>query len=157
MRFFVLNWFDQKNLSQLLITHLKYFLFCLHIRWELKFSCIPHITVPAYAYFHSAYYLNMLNFILHIIGIWTSSFHILSASTKFLLKSNTNSMYSQSALNFISLSYCVLHLIPHIISIWTISFLLISAYAKFCLKSSTHSACYQYAVNFNIRNVTFFS
>jgi hypothetical protein len=85
MRFFVLNWFGQKNPSELLINHLKYFRLCLQIRRDIQI------------FMHSAYYQNTEIFlpriiriqkfsIPRIISIRTISFRVLSANAKFFLK-----------------------------------------------------------------------
>jgi hypothetical protein len=69
MRFFVLNWYGQKNPSELLINHLKYFNFGFEFAEILKLSCILCI-LRIWAFlgnFRSAYYQYMDNFIQRII------------------------------------------------------------------------------------------
>jgi hypothetical protein len=66
MRFFILNWFGQKNPSELLNKHLKYFQFWLRIRQDIQI------------FVHSAYYQKMEIFLPHIIRIRKFSFRVLS-------------------------------------------------------------------------------
>ncbi len=62
MRFFILNWFGQKNPSELLNKHLKYFWFWLRIRQDIRI------------FVHSACYQNTEIFIPRIISIRTVKF-----------------------------------------------------------------------------------
>ncbi len=71
MRFFVLNWFGQKNPSELLNKHLKYFRFWLRIRRDIRISV------------HSAYSQYTHNFIQRIIRLRAISFRVLSDYVKF--------------------------------------------------------------------------
>ncbi len=68
---FVLNWFGQKNPSELLINHLKYFRFCLRIRRDIRI------------FVHSAYYQNTEIFLPRIIRIRKFSFRVLSVYIQF--------------------------------------------------------------------------
>ncbi len=71
MRFFILNWFGQKNPSELLINLLKYFRFLLWIRQDIRISV------------HSAYSQYTLNFIRRFIRLRAISFRVLSDYVEF--------------------------------------------------------------------------
>jgi hypothetical protein len=79
MRFFSLNWFGQKNPSELLNNHLKYFKFWFQIRRYSNFHAFGILS--EYGNFPSAYYQNMEIFLSHITRKF--SFHILSVYIKF--------------------------------------------------------------------------
>jgi hypothetical protein len=147
---FVCNWFGQKNSSEPLIKHLKYFQFCTQIRQDTGIFMHSLYYPHTLNFIPCKYYIYVQNIIPRIISIWT----ILCISTynpqtrSFFLKSNCtfsvctkfHSAYSYYILNF--------NFIPWIISsMQTISFLVLSAYTKLYLISSTHSACYQYVLN----------
>jgi hypothetical protein len=120
MRFFVLNWFGQKNPSELLINHLKYFRFCLRIRRDIQI------------FVHSAYYQNMEIFLPRIIRIRKFLFRVLSVYVQF------HSAYYLLTLSF---SWNGKYIV-RILSISKISFLVFSLYAKF------HSPYSLYEFNF---------
>ncbi len=110
MRYFILNWFGQKNPSELLNKHLKYFRFGFKFTEIFKFSCIPCIIrmrkfsshiLSVYGNFPSAYYQNTEIFIPRIISIRKISFRVLSANDKFFLEWKIHSAYSQYELSFV--------------------------------------------------------
>ncbi len=71
MRFFILNWFGQKNPSELLNNHLKYFRFWLRICRDIRI------------FVHSAYYQNTEIFLPRIMRIRKFSFRVLSECGNF--------------------------------------------------------------------------
>ncbi len=81
MRFLIVNWFGQKNPSELLINLLKYFRFYLRIRRDIRISM------------HSAYSQYTRNFIQRIIHLRAISFRVLFDYVKFY------SAYSQHTRN----------------------------------------------------------
>ncbi len=136
MRLLILNWFGQKNPSELLINLLKYFRFYLRIRRDIWISV------------HSAYSQYTRNFIQCIICLCAISFRVLSDYVKFY------SAYSQHTRN--EDEKCMTNLafypstrsfFPRIIQLRRISFPVLSDYVRF------HSAYYPYKLSFII--VTF--
>ncbi len=109
-RFFILNWFGQKNPSELLNNHLSIFDFSFKFAEIFEFSCIPRIirirkftfhVLSVYGNFPFAYYQNTEIFIPRIISICKISFRVLSAKAKFFLEWKIHSAYSQYKLNFV--------------------------------------------------------
>jgi hypothetical protein len=126
MRFFILNWFGQKNPSELMNKHLTVSIFDFGFEFAeiFKFSCIPRIirirkfsfhVLSEYGNFPSAYYQNMEIFIPRIIRIRTVKF----------------------SLN--------IYLIPRIIRIRKFYFRILSEYGNF------HSAYSQYTYRLILR------
>ncbi len=158
MRFFIWNWFGQKNPSELLNNHQMYFRFWIWICRDIQI------------FVHSAYYRNTEIFLLRIIRIWKFSFHAISVyiqfqsmyyllTLSFAWNGNTFCVFSVIFISFLVLSlYAKFHspyscyqfnLVPHIISIWTISFsVCIICKRKVFLRSITYSTYYQYALHF---------
>jgi hypothetical protein len=101
MRFFILNWFGQKNPSELLNKHLKYFRFWLRIRRDIRI------------FVHSAHYQNTEIFLPRITYQNTEIFipRIISIRT---VKFSSN-----------------IYLIPRIIRIRKFSFRVLSEYGNF--------------------------
>jgi hypothetical protein len=121
MRFFSLNWFGQKNQSELLNNHLKYLRFWLRIRRDIRILCLllmirirkfSFCVLSEYGNFPSPYYQNTKIFLPRIIRIRKFSFRVLSVYVKFhsayyllmlsfFLEWKIHSAYSQYDLSFV--------------------------------------------------------
>jgi hypothetical protein len=147
MRFFTLNWCGQKNPSELLNNHLKYFRVLLQTRWDIRI------------FVHSAYYQNLEIFLPCIIRIQQFSFHVLSVyiqfhSAYYLLTlcfawmKNTFCIFSVWAKFRSSYSCYTLNLIPCILLMRSISF-------RVSLCGQCHSAYYPQTQSFSETNHLF--
>jgi hypothetical protein len=120
MRFFILNWFGQKNPSELLNKHLKYFRFWLQIRRDIRI------------FVHSAYYQNTEIFLPRIIRIRKFSFPVLSEYGNF---HSAYYQYTNSEIQFEYLPHSAYYqnpeiFLPRIIRIRKFSFRVFSVYEQ---------------------------
>ncbi len=124
MRFFILNWFGQKNPSELLNKHLKYFRFWLRIRRDIRI------------FVHSAYYQKTEIFLPRIFRIKNFPFAYYQNTEIFIPRiiSLRTVTFSQN-----------IYLIPRIIRIRKFSFRVLSEYGNF------QSAYSQYTYRFILR------
>ncbi len=121
MRLFILNWFGQKNPSELLNKHLKYFRFWLRICRDIQI------------FMHSAYCQITEIFLQRIIRIRKFSFLVLSEYGNFhsAYYQYTNSEIQFEYLPHSAYSPYTYRFFPHILSIRTDSFRVFSVYVQF--------------------------